>query len=233
MLFCSRGVLAVVVVLIAAGTCYEMLQSREEEKNNDTKSPSTEKKPPPGLVPQLLLCFSAVRNGRKILHCGTPEESLTSVHGLRVFSLAWVILVHTYLQMFAIAENKTLRVLTERNFMFQTVSNATFSCMLWSWYMANDTQFYVVGILLLLISVKFFRVVAAVWGLFLVSSWCTTGYISYRYQYLARIEEPFAQFDALYDKPWTRLGPYLVGMGTGWFLYRTKCNIRIPTVSKY
>lgn len=27
-------------------------------------------------------------------------------------------------------------------------------CMVWSWYMANDTQFYVVGIILLLISVK-------------------------------------------------------------------------------
>ena len=74
-----------------------------------------------------MLCFSAVRNSRKILHCGTPEESLTSIHGLRFLSLAWVILVHTYLQLFAIGENKTLRTLTERNFMFQTVSNATFS----------------------------------------------------------------------------------------------------------
>lgn len=27
-------------------------------------------------------------------------------------------------------------------------------CMVWTWYMANDTQFYVVGIILLLISVK-------------------------------------------------------------------------------
>lgn len=27
-------------------------------------------------------------------------------------------------------------------------------CMVWSWYMANDTQFYVVGIILLLLSVK-------------------------------------------------------------------------------
>lgn len=27
-------------------------------------------------------------------------------------------------------------------------------CMVWSWYMANDTQFYVIGIILLLISVK-------------------------------------------------------------------------------
>lgn len=27
-------------------------------------------------------------------------------------------------------------------------------CMVWSWYMANDTQFYAVGIILLLISIK-------------------------------------------------------------------------------
>lgn len=27
-------------------------------------------------------------------------------------------------------------------------------CMVWSWYMANDTQFYVIGVILLLISVK-------------------------------------------------------------------------------
>ena len=108
-----------------------------------------------------------------------------------------------------------------------------FQCMLWSWYMANDTQFYVVGILLLLISVKYFRAVVGMWGLFLVSTCCTTGYISYRYRYLARIQEPFAQFDALYDKPWTRLGPYLVGMATGWLLHRTQCKITIPLVSHY
>lgn len=28
-------------------------------------------------------------------------------------------------------------------------------CMLWSWYLANDTQFYIIGILILLISVRF------------------------------------------------------------------------------
>ncbi|KAJ9582996.1 hypothetical protein L9F63_022654, partial [Diploptera punctata] len=327
------GVLVVIIVLIAAGTCYEMLQSSGEENNANTDTQKTSTTP--GLVSRLLLCFSAIRNGRKILNCSTPEESLTSVHGLRFFSLTWVILVHTYLQLFAIGQNKTLRTLTERNFMFQTVSNATFSvdtfffisgllvtflylrsvkkqpeeaktcnmmqsttkfftlifyrfirltpaylfvlglvevsmrylhnrsvfepkfidhincdnywwrnalylnslfpkkemCMLWSWYMANDTQFYVIGILLLLISVKYFRAVVGMWGLFLVSTWCTTGYISYRFKYLARIQEPFAQFDALYDKPWTRLGPYLIGMATGWLLHRTKCKIEMPLLS--
>ncbi|VVC32337.1 Hypothetical protein CINCED_3A005090 [Cinara cedri] len=88
---------------------------------------------------QILLAFSAVNNGRKILHCGpAPSDSLTCVHGLRFLSLAWVIMVHTYLQVFSIAENKKLRTLTERNFMFQTVSNATFSV---------DTFFFISGLL--------------------------------------------------------------------------------------
>jgi hypothetical protein len=29
-----------------------------------------------------------------------------------------------------------------------------FQCMIWSWYLANDTQFYTLGILLLLLSSK-------------------------------------------------------------------------------
>jgi hypothetical protein len=36
----------------------------------------------------------------------------------------------------------------------QSTTYALFQCMLWSWYMANDTQFYVLGILLLLASVR-------------------------------------------------------------------------------
>ncbi|XP_069696029.1 nose resistant to fluoxetine protein 6-like [Periplaneta americana] len=330
------GVLIVISVLIAAGSCYELLLYRGESGSDQTIDVQHKQKSSPGLLSQMLLAFSAVRNGRKILNCDTAEDSLTSVHGLRFLSLAWVILVHTYLQVFAIAENKTLRTVTERNFMFQTISNATFSvdtfflisgllvtflyyrtvakqqqeskrvlgfkeniakfftlifyrfvrltpaylfvlglvevamrhlqsssvfepkimdqlncdsywwrnalyinnlfprremCMVWSWYMANDTQFYVLGVLLLLQSVRHFRAVAVAWAVFLISSWCTTGFISYQYQYLARIQEPFAQFDALYDKPWTRVGPYLVGMGTGWILQRTNCNIKMPPLA--
>lgn len=48
-------------------------------------------------------------------------------------------------------------------------------------------------------------------GLVLVSSWATTIYISVKHQYKARIQEPFEMFDDLYEKPWSRIGPYLVG----------------------
>ncbi|XP_050443463.1 nose resistant to fluoxetine protein 6-like [Adelges cooleyi] len=294
---------------------------------------------------QLLLAFSAIGNGRKILHCGpAPSDSLTCVHGLRFLSLAWVIMVHTYLQVFSIAENKMLRTLTERNFMFQTVSNATFSvdtfffisgllvtylyyksqnkkdgpeiavsrtpkcdsselrngttkflkllgyrfirltpaymivllmaeisarwlrnisvfepqnsnhvscanywwrnilyinslypkedmCMLWSWYMSNDTQFYVLAIILLLFSAKHFKgAVIALLG-FLIGSWIVTISVAVHYDFKARIEEPFGLFDQLYDKPWSRLGPYLFGMFAGWFLFVTKCKLKMSTLT--
>nr|CAD7580803.1 unnamed protein product [Timema californicum] len=59
-------------------------------------------------------------------------------------------------------------------------------CMLWSWYMANDTQFYVLGIFLLMLSVRFSWLVATMWSVILVSSWCVTAYISFLYSYQAR-----------------------------------------------
>ena len=37
-------------------------------------------------------------------------------------------------------------------------------------------------------------------------------------------------FDELYDKPWTRIGPYLIGMFTGWYIHRTKFNIKLSKV---
>nr|XP_014286082.2 nose resistant to fluoxetine protein 6 [Halyomorpha halys] len=295
-----------------------------------------------GRMGEMFLSFSILTNGRKILDCGAPaKDSLTCVHGLRFLSLAWVIMVHTYLQIFAIAENKNLRTLTEENFMFQTVANATFSvdsfffisgllvaylffkssakpdsdaalrtprtlkplsiefrdimtkfftflgyrfirltpaymfvlgcaglamkwlknnsvfepisldnvncdkywwrnmlyinslyprsemCMLWSWYLANDTQFYLLGTLLLLLSSRFFRIAASSLVMILISSCVTCAVISVHYEHVVSVKEPFILFDQLYDKPWTRIGPYIAGLFTGWFLHKTKCSIRM------
>ncbi|XP_008549962.1 nose resistant to fluoxetine protein 6 [Microplitis demolitor] len=295
------------------------------------------KKKRKGFWMKCLLSFSPIENGSKILSTDpAARDNLTCLHGLRVLSLGWVVLVHTYLQVFSIAENKTLRTVTERNFMFQTISNATFSvdtfffisgllvtilfyrsmgslkndnhnflrssftkffimilyrfvrltpaylfvlginelaikqaqattvfspviidqvtcekfwwrnalylnslyprsemCMLWSWYMANDTQFYVLGILLLLLSVKYFKAVSVAVVLLIVSSWFTTFTVAYTNDYIARIQEPFALFDELYDKPWLRAGPYFVGTITGWVLFKTNCKLHTPGWIKF
>ncbi|KOX80350.1 Nose resistant to fluoxetine protein 6 [Melipona quadrifasciata] len=301
----------------------------EKEKNLQKELPDHSKK-------ESKKAFNPIANGSKIISTEpAARDSLTCLHGLRVFSLGWVVMVHTYLQVFSIAGNKTLRSVTERNFMFQTISNATFSvdtfffisgllvtilfyrssaslkndkgtfwktcftkfiimilyrfirltpaylfvlgineiaikyvlsrtvfspvvidhltcekfwwrnalyinslyprtemCMLWSWYMANDTQFYVLGILLLLLSIKYLKTIIVVIFLLIVSSWFTTFSVAYANDYVARIQEPFALFDELYDKPWLRAGPYFVGIITGYILFKTNCNLKLPLIAR-
>ncbi len=52
---------------------------------------------------RLLLCFSAVSNGEKILSVKNTPGSLTCLNGIRVLSMGWVILGHTFSFLVAVA----------------------------------------------------------------------------------------------------------------------------------
>ncbi|KAH8317357.1 hypothetical protein KR074_009300, partial [Drosophila pseudoananassae] len=288
---------------------------------------------PIALHQQILLCFALQTNAKAILNIDKTKETHTScLHGLRVFSVLWTMMVHTYLQMFAIGENKFERVITERSFWYQVIGNATFSvdsfffisgllvtllylkqdrkcpgepctfvkrsfletlmmllyrylrltpvylfvvifndfavrqgldssvfqpakiehntcriywwrnilyinnffpqqemCMMWSWYMANEMQFYVMAALLLAFARRYFKAVALTLMVFLVSSWSLSGIISLQHHYTHKVALPFESFDFLYDKPWQRVGSYIVGMLAGYILYKVKTP---PPVSK-
>lgn len=71
---------------------------------------------------------------------------------------------------------------------------------------------------------------AGLTGALFLSSLATTGYVSWSSEHVPSGEDPFTQFDKIYDKPWTRLGPYLVGMATGWILFKTNLKIRMNRV---
>ncbi|CAH1725180.1 unnamed protein product [Aphis gossypii] len=103
-------------------------------------------------------------------------------------------------------------------------------CMLWSWYLADDTQFYILGVILLILSVRYFKAAAVILVFCTVASWFTTGYIAYTNKHMPNIDDPLALFDKIYDKPWTRLGPYFVGMSIGWLLFKTECKIKMNTL---
>ncbi|XP_044756776.1 nose resistant to fluoxetine protein 6 isoform X2 [Coccinella septempunctata] len=103
-------------------------------------------------------------------------------------------------------------------------------CMLWSWYLSDDTQFYVIGAIILILSTSHFKSAASVLLTLLVSSWMTTSYIAYSNSHLPGSDDPLALFDKIYDKPWTRLGPYLVGMSIGWFLFKKNCQLYMNKV---
>jgi hypothetical protein len=56
------------------------------------------------------------------------------------------------------------------------------------------------------------------------------GVIAYTNNHMPNTDDPLALFDKIYDKPWTRLGPYLVGMSVGWILFKTNCKIKFTKV---
>lgn len=102
--------------------------------------------------------------------------------------------------------------------------------MLWSWYVADDTQFYVVGAVILILATNHFKIAAFSVVTLMVSSWLTTGYIALINNHMPSIDDPLALFDKIYDKPWTRLGPYLIGMSVGYFLFKTDCKVKMSKV---
>lgn len=47
-------------------------------------------------------------------------------------------------------------------------------------------------------------------------SWLLSMYFSLHYRYTHKVADPFESFDILYDKPWQRIGPYIVGKLPSW-----------------
>ncbi|XP_071103158.1 O-acyltransferase like protein-like [Haliotis cracherodii] len=95
-------------------------QLRSEDKEHDNKYK-------PKLWQRVLLCFSAVSNGEKILSVKRSPGSLTCLNGIRVLSMGWVILGHTFLTLMPNAENPKIFGRLTQSFSFQIITNATLS----------------------------------------------------------------------------------------------------------
>ncbi|XP_063422394.1 nose resistant to fluoxetine protein 6-like isoform X2 [Mytilus trossulus] len=113
---------------------------------------------------------------------------------------------------------------------FVSLKDAGSQCMAWTWYLANDMQFFVISPLII-IPLFFSKAIGGiVMFVFLLGSWIATGVISKTYSMkpsLVAGGDFFSYFDYYYIKPYCRIGPYLVGMYTGYVLYRTNCKCRI------
>ncbi|XP_064616908.1 nose resistant to fluoxetine protein 6-like [Liolophura sinensis] len=108
--------------------------------------------------------------------------------------------------------------------------NAEQQCMGWTWYLANDMQFYVVSPLILLPLYYSGLIGVIIITVFLLATLIASGVISSTNHYLSGALSMADQkaFLDLYIRPWTRMGPYLVGMTLGYILYRTKCKVSLP-----
>ncbi|XP_076440369.1 nose resistant to fluoxetine protein 6-like [Babylonia areolata] len=109
-------------------------------------------------------------------------------------------------------------------------------CISWSWYLANDMQFYVVSPLLFVPLFFWRRVGVALAFLWLLATLLTAGLISRLNDFppsvsLASKTNPMESADYFYDfyiKPYCRFGPYVVGMLTGYALFVTKGQVKMP-----
>jgi len=235
------------------------------------------------LLSDILLSFSLKTNFDTICSMEVGGDSISCIHGLRLFSMIWIIVGHTCLNAVKYSDNIEFRKIIEKQLVYPAIANSTFSvdtfffitgflvsfiylrvnatgkfkkfsdgasefisgcvklfglvgyrfarltapylyvlgvneivmkylasnsvfdpstrdhincpkywwrnmlyinslypaeemCMLWSWYLANDTQCYIIGAIILIVSTKNFKYAAAGLGFLMVSAWTTTGW---------------------------------------------------------
>ncbi|XP_072747441.1 nose resistant to fluoxetine protein 6-like [Anoplolepis gracilipes] len=93
-------------------------------------------------------------------------------------------------------------------------------CMIPSWYLANDMQYFIIATLLLILSTVYFYVTVVILGVLLIGSIMLTGYISYIYEYVPIFDEQYRLMSVLYYPPWIRIGPYIIGIIIGYIVRR-------------
>ena len=113
-------------------------------------------------------------------------------------------------------------------------------CIYWSWYLANDMQFYVFSPLIIIPLYFLFPLGLAISGVVILVCLVISGTLAGIYDHQANQLSQFAynytgnsSIDMTYDnllyvKPWHRVAPYIVGLVLGYILYR----FRMPTKSK-
>ena len=116
-------------------------------------------------------------------------------------------------------------------------------CMPWTWYLANDMQFYILApiIIVPLFSRRYYPVGLTMIGLLVAMNLATRAGITAGYGFSANVakfeevsnalngdaQEEHNVTDDLYTKPWSRVGPYLIGILMGFIFYKgLKPNFR-------
>lgn len=106
-------------------------------------------------------------------------------------------------------------------------------CMAWSWYLSNDMQFYIISPLML---VPLYY--SPLWGsiscfVLILANFIMTGVISKQNELGSNMILGDASSDAftlIYVKPWCRIAPYVVGIFTGYVLYKTECKVKMSKI---
>ncbi|XP_033764117.1 LOW QUALITY PROTEIN: nose resistant to fluoxetine protein 6-like [Pecten maximus] len=284
-----------------------------------------------GTVGKILMSFSVMTNGEKLLSTSQGEGSLTAINGMRFFSITWVILGHNFSSGLQFSVNSVPFYAEMFNrWTFQAIGNAFVSvdsfftmsglllsylfmkemkktggkmnwvmfyfhrfwrltppymlvlmvsatltrymggdggpnwvkngierdfcketwwtnllyinnivktdkmCIGWSWYLANDMQFFVISPLMLIPLYYKRNLGFIVCGVLLLATFITTGVLNSENGWPATpLEQRTSKdggssyMDGYYFKPWCRIGPYIVGIMGGYILQACNCRCKI------
>ncbi|KAG8198743.1 hypothetical protein JTE90_023508 [Oedothorax gibbosus] len=110
---------------------------------------------------------------------------------------------------------------------------ATEQCMAWSWYLANDMQFFVVSPIILITLKRWPKIGFSVWAAFLSATILSNIIVTYKFNLMSGITniasidnmQDFLVrfmdfFNYLYVRPYTRMGPYLIGILLAYILHK-------------
>ena len=101
-------------------------------------------------------------------------------------------------------------------------------CMGWTWYLANDMQFFIVAPVVLIPLYHFFPVGLLISGVMLSVTFAANGAIAGTQHFLANTLLPGTEreSDDIYVKPYCRAAPYIVGLVLGFILFK-KVQVKV------
>ncbi|XP_046145166.1 nose resistant to fluoxetine protein 6-like isoform X3 [Osmia bicornis bicornis] len=104
------------------------------------------------------------------------------------------------------------------------------ACLTWSWYIADNMQFFVFSIFVLMLSSSYYYTALSLSIATMFSSMLVRAYVVYDTGYIPTFDMQFETPATVYVLPWMRIPPYMVGMGTSAFL--AKCNYKLHLSKK-
>ncbi|XP_037032707.1 nose resistant to fluoxetine protein 6-like isoform X2 [Bradysia coprophila] len=104
-------------------------------------------------------------------------------------------------------------------------------CLNWTWSLACEMQFFIIFTFMLFLYAKYPELTKKIFVALFVSFTVIVYFVAYRTKFEPAYDVMHELGDDMYTSPWTRILPYLIGVGSGWILLNRKDTLNIDKKS--